>query len=186
MKTKRNLALALSLGLSLLLWVGCGLSKPRESSTALRDTALPGGDRYVVVLSLDGFRADYQSKAHTPNIDQMDRDGLSGSFRPCYPSLTFPNHYSMATGLHPNNHGLVGNQFWDDDTTGTPFNYLIVGTQSGNTYKLYVYDTNGGAPVGQPIKVVQGTGKVRKVRYLNSTSSLYMKYGFYYSFSAYD
>lgn len=76
--------------------------------------ARPGGDRYVVVLSLDGFRYDYQTKAHTPALDAMDREGLSGLFRPCYPSLTFPNHYSMTTGLHPNNHGLVGNEFWDE------------------------------------------------------------------------
>lgn len=111
---KTHIALALSFGLSLMLWAGCSLGKGRQGDTALKGTALPGGDRYVVVLSLDGFRADYQSKAHTPNIDKMDREGLSGSFRPCYPSLTFPNHYSMATGLHPNNHGLVGNQFWDE------------------------------------------------------------------------
>jgi len=44
----------------------------------------------------------------------MDREGLAGRFRPSYPTLTFPNHYSMATGLYPNNHGLVGNEFWDE------------------------------------------------------------------------
>lgn len=75
---------------------------------------VPKEERYVVVLSLDGFRDDYQTKAHTPNLDQMDKDGLSGSFRPCYPSLTFPNHYSMATGLHPDHHGIVANEFWDE------------------------------------------------------------------------
>ena len=81
---------------------------------------------------------------------------------------------------------FVANQFWDDETSGNVFNYLIIGTQSGNNYKLYVYETNGGAPVGSPVKVIQGSGKVRKVRYLNSTSSLYMKYGFYYAYNAYD
>lgn len=80
-----------------------------------RAARLDREDRYVVVLSLDGFRHDYQSKTQTPHLDQIDREGLSGTFRPCYPSLTFPNHYSMATGLHPNNHGLVGNEFWDEE-----------------------------------------------------------------------
>ena len=129
--------------------------------------------------------------------DHYATNGISASYIYCaeggklYACITNSGDFSeveikpegISSGEYIN---FVGNQFWDDDTTGTPFNYLIVGTQSGNTYKLYVYDTNGGAPVGQPIKVVQGTGKVRKVRYLNSTSSLYMMYGFYYSFSAYD
>lgn len=82
---------------------------PKANSLAKGET-----DQYVVVLSLDGFRDDYQSKANTPHLDAMDSEGLSGSFRPCYPSLTFPNHYAMATGLHPNNHGIVGNEFWDE------------------------------------------------------------------------
>lgn len=89
----------------------------RTKSLAICNTAnnLDLSERYVVVLSLDGFRADYQSKTETPNLDAIDQEGLSGTFRPCYPSLTFPNHYSMATGLHPNNHGLVGNEFWDEN-----------------------------------------------------------------------
>lgn len=70
-------------------------------------------DRYVVVLSMDGFRADYVDKAYTPNLDKMAKEGVSGALRPSYPTLTFPNHYSMATGLYPNNHGLVSNEFWD-------------------------------------------------------------------------
>lgn len=100
-----SLALALVFCFGLLLW-GCSTKKTSIAS-------IPN-ERYVVVLSLDGFRWDYQSMAATPALDQMDKEGLSGSFRPCYPSLTFPNHYSMATGLHPNNHGLVGNEFWDE------------------------------------------------------------------------
>lgn len=86
----------------------------RSQSTAYQHRATPGGDRYVVVLSLDGFRDDYQRQARTPHLDAMDKEGLSGSFRPCYPSLTFPNHYAMATGLHPDHHGIVANEFWDE------------------------------------------------------------------------
>lgn len=107
---KKLLSLALTatlIGSSLVAATG------RDSSKKTEHRATPGGDRYVVVLSLDGFRDDYQSKAHTPNLDAMDREGVSGSFQPCFPSLTFPNHYAMATGLYPDNHGLVGNEFWD-------------------------------------------------------------------------
>lgn len=105
-----SVALAIILGIASCAARG----KALERSGAIAEHARPGGNRYVVVLSLDGFRYDYQSKAHTPHLDAMDREGLSGSFLPCFPSLTFPNHYSMATGLHPNSHGLVANEFWDE------------------------------------------------------------------------
>lgn len=108
-----NLFLKLSLGLTLTISALSSCSS-RGQQSKYNNRALPGGDRYVVVLSLDGFRDDYQTKAHTPNLDAIDREGISGSFRPCFPSLTFPNHYAMATGLHPNNHGLVANEFWDE------------------------------------------------------------------------
>lgn len=110
---KRLLSLTLTAGL--LGTTALGLSVSGKNKTKLTsERATPGGDRYVVVLSLDGFRDDYQSKANTPNLDAMDKEGLSGSFRPCYPSLTFPNHYAMATGLQPDHHGIVANEFWDE------------------------------------------------------------------------
>lgn len=72
-------------------------------------------DRYVVVLSMDGFRSDYPIHAHTPTLDSLGRAGIRSAFRPCFPSVTFPNHYSMATGLHPDHHGLVNNFFYASD-----------------------------------------------------------------------
>lgn len=63
----------------------------------------------------------------------------------------------------------VGNQFWDSVMgVGTSFNYLIVGTQKGNQYKLYFYNTVGGAPDGDPVMTFTGTGTVKSVKYLNS------------------
>lgn len=69
----------------------------------------------------------------------------------------------------PSNENItyVANQFWFSNYQGTPFDYLIVGTQSGNTYKLYFYTTNGGAPTGAPVKTVQGTGILKKVRFMS-------------------
>lgn len=72
-------------------------------------------ERYVVVLSMDGFRSDYPSRAHTPTLDSLARVGIRAAFRPCFPSVTFPNHYSMATGLHPDHHGLIHNSFYAPD-----------------------------------------------------------------------
>ena len=74
---------------------GCGTTRQHTATLSQRT---PRQDRYVVILSLDGFRPDYQGRCATPNLDAMDREGLAGRFRPSYPTLTFPNHYSMATG----------------------------------------------------------------------------------------
>lgn len=62
----------------------------------------------------------------------------------------------------------VGNQFWSSVMgIGEDFNYLIVGTQKGNQYKLYFYKTVGGAPDGDPVMTFSGTGTVKSVKYLN-------------------
>ena len=64
---------------------------------------------------------------------------------------------------------FVANQFWNPVfSPGDPFNYLIVGTQKGSTYKLYFYETNGGAITGKPLMTKEGTGKVKCVRFLNT------------------
>jgi predicted AlkP superfamily pyrophosphatase or phosphodiesterase len=72
---------------------------------------------YLVILSMDGFRWDYPDSIPTPNLDAIARGGVKAvSLRPAFPSKTFPNHYTMATGLYPNNHGIVLNSFWDPDS----------------------------------------------------------------------
>lgn len=69
-------------------------------------------ERYVVVLSLDGFRSDYPDRANVPTLDSLAKAGVKAAFRPCFPSQTFPNHYAMATGLHPDHNGLIANSFY--------------------------------------------------------------------------
>lgn len=97
----RKLFLVISLSLYVLLSLSfTGCEAPRETN------------RYVVVLSMDGFRSDYADRSQTPTLDSLGKAGVKGTFRPCFPSVTFPNHYSMATGLHPDHHGLVNNFFY--------------------------------------------------------------------------
>lgn len=85
-----------------VLLVSCGFSSNNKK------------ENYVVVLSLDAFRWDYPTIVNTPNLNSIANEGVTvEAFIPCYPSKTFPNHYSMATGLHPNNHGIVCNRFYD-------------------------------------------------------------------------
>ncbi|MFY0689499.1 MAG: alkaline phosphatase family protein [Cyclobacteriaceae bacterium] len=68
---------------------------------------------YVLMVSFDGFRYDYISRVNTPNFDHIVEHGASADgLIPCFPSKTFPNHYSLVTGMYPGNHGLVDNSFY--------------------------------------------------------------------------
>ena len=72
---------------------------------------------YLILISLDGFRWDYQDLYETPAMDRLAARGVRAeSSQPVFPTLTFPNHYSIATGLYPANHGIVANDFPDRDS----------------------------------------------------------------------
>lgn len=67
---------------------------------------------YLVVVSLDGFRWDYPELFELDTLGEIARRGMRAErLLPVFPTLTFPNHYSIATGLFPSRHGIVGNHF---------------------------------------------------------------------------
>ena len=68
---------------------------------------------YVIVLSMDGFRHDLADHSNTPTLDSLARVGCYSEIYPVFPANTFPNHYTIATGLHPDHHGVVNNSFYD-------------------------------------------------------------------------
>jgi predicted AlkP superfamily pyrophosphatase or phosphodiesterase len=69
---------------------------------------------YVILVSFDGFRYDYVKKFNPPNFNKFISKGSQAeALIPSFPSKTFPNHYSLVTGLNPGNHGLVDNSFYD-------------------------------------------------------------------------
>ena len=70
---------------------------------------------YVVLVSLDGFRYDYAARYGAKNLQAIATQGASApdGMIPVYPSITFPNHYSIVTGLYPEHHGIVGMTFYD-------------------------------------------------------------------------
>ncbi len=72
---------------------------------------------YVVLVSLDGFRYDYAKKYGARHLLAIAAHGASApeGMIPSYPSLTFPNHYTLVTGLYPEHHGIVGNSFYDPE-----------------------------------------------------------------------
>ena len=70
-------------------------------------------EKYTLVVSFDGFRYDYINRVPTPNFDKFINGGvIASSLSPVFPSLTFPNHYSLATGYHANEHKILGNKFF--------------------------------------------------------------------------
>lgn len=70
---------------------------------------------YVILVSLDGFRYDYAKKYHAEHLLALAAEGASApeGMLPAYPSITFPNHYTIVTGLYPEHHGIVANNFYD-------------------------------------------------------------------------
>ena len=72
---------------------------------------------YVILISFDGYRWDYVNRDITPNINSLIDDGVkASSFKPVFPTKTFPSHISIVTGMYPENHGIIFNEFKD------PFN----------------------------------------------------------------
>ena len=70
---------------------------------------------YVVLVSLDGFRWDYAKRDNAIHLLALGKRGVWApeGMLPSYPSLTFPNHFTIVTGLYPEHHGLVANSFLD-------------------------------------------------------------------------
>jgi predicted AlkP superfamily pyrophosphatase or phosphodiesterase len=92
----------------------------QTSGPAAANEATQQGKPYVVLVSLDGFRYDYARKFGAAHLEQLGRAGITAeALTPAYPTLTFPNHYSIATGLYPAHHGIVDNTFYDPKRDAT-------------------------------------------------------------------
>lgn len=92
----------LSLLLLLVLLAGC------------RSIAPVNAPAPVLLISIDGFRADYLERYAPPVLTRLARQGVRAeALIPAFPTLTFPNHYTMVTGLYPDHHGIVGNTMFD-------------------------------------------------------------------------
>lgn len=98
--------------LSILTLTVFSLAVSACASLGARDAA-PARPKHVILVSIDGFRWDYLQRGATPTLSQLAAEGASGPMRPSFPSVTFPNHYTLVTGKHPDHHGIVGNSFID-------------------------------------------------------------------------
>ncbi|MEO7673836.1 MAG: ectonucleotide pyrophosphatase/phosphodiesterase, partial [Pyrinomonadaceae bacterium] len=74
----------------------------------------------VILISLDGFRYDYLDKFAPPTLNRLAKEGVRAKWMtPSFPTKTFPNHYTIATGLYPEHHGIIENNIWDFGSTFT-------------------------------------------------------------------
>jgi predicted AlkP superfamily pyrophosphatase or phosphodiesterase len=74
----------------------------------------------LILVSFDGFRWDYLDKAPTPNLHRLAARGVRArGLIPSFPTVTFPNHYTLVTGLYPEHHGVIANHMRDTATKRT-------------------------------------------------------------------
>src|SRR5438105_786168 len=82
--------------------------KPVAQITDLKPT--------VILISFDGFRWDYFDQVAAPNFHRLAAEGVRvAQLIPSFPSKTFPNHYTIVTGLYPEHHGIVFNKIFDPE-----------------------------------------------------------------------
>ena len=89
---------------------GCA-TQPHTDSTFHLQGAQPAP---LLLISIDAYRADYINRGLSPTLAMLAKDGVQAdSMQPSFPSLTFPNHYTLVTGLRPDHHGIVNNTMVD-------------------------------------------------------------------------
>ncbi len=84
---------------------------------AMAETRAP----VTILVSIDGFRPDYLQRGVTPSLNALAAAGVQAAMRPSFPSITFPNHYTLVTGLRPDRNGVVGNKMEDTRRPGEVF-----------------------------------------------------------------
>ena len=109
--------------LLLACWAGSGargqVAAPAAAQVVTADHGPNAAEQrakpYVVLVSMDGFRYDYPKRYGAKHLLEMAASGASApeGMIPSYPSVTFPNHYTIVTGLYPEHHGIVANTFYD-------------------------------------------------------------------------
>jgi len=91
----------------------CTFSADNHSSDITQDLS-PDLKPLVILISIDGFKPEYLGRGLTPELLELANNGsIAKGLIPSFPSVTFPNHYSLVTGLYPDHHGLVNNSMKD-------------------------------------------------------------------------
>ncbi|VAV94876.1 Alkaline phosphodiesterase I / Nucleotide pyrophosphatase [hydrothermal vent metagenome] len=104
--------------LLMFLLTGCAAVAPAEIPVKAH---IENRETVTILISIDGFRPDYLERGITPVLSALATDGIHGPMRPSFPTKTFPNHWTLVTGKHPDNHGVVGNTMEDIARPGEKF-----------------------------------------------------------------
>ncbi len=134
--TKRTFILGLVLVLSTLVVSSCKTSTNVIGSTPTINSKTALNKPYLILISLDGFRWDYVERFNPPHLSGFINNGVKAeSLISSFPSKTFPNHYTIATGMYPDKHGILGNSFYSNakDVTYSIGNREMV--EDGTFYK---------------------------------------------------
>ncbi|WP_266181574.1 ectonucleotide pyrophosphatase/phosphodiesterase [Dyella humicola] len=92
---------------------GCANQPTPASRAPTASTTKPAGTP-LLLISIDGYRADYIERGLSPALNELANGGVrAAGMQPSFPSLTFPNHYTIVTGLRPDHHGIVNNTMVD-------------------------------------------------------------------------
>ena len=109
--TSVRLSLALAATLALTSCASVPSDSPTAGSAPVTTPAAPK----LLLVSIDGLRADMLDRGITPNLSRLVDGGVRARWMtPSYPSLTFPNHYTLVTGLRPDHHGIIHNSMHED------------------------------------------------------------------------
>ncbi|MEG3088133.1 alkaline phosphatase family protein [Sphingomonas sp. PB4P5] len=105
--------------LATLALSACATTPPPPPAVAqgAQETRAP----VTILVSIDGFRPDYLDRGATPNLSRLAAEGVTGPMHPSFPSKTFPNHYTLVTGLRPDRNGIVANSMEDARRPGEKF-----------------------------------------------------------------
>ncbi|MBP7460545.1 MAG: alkaline phosphatase family protein [Candidatus Delongbacteria bacterium] len=111
MNTIRRHMRWIALGM-IILGLGCARSQAPKSG--ISHSSVESLKPYVLLISIDAYRYDYTDRFNPPNLRRFrDEGSWAQAMQSVYPSKTFPNHYSIITGLYPSHHGIVDNKFYD-------------------------------------------------------------------------
>ena len=111
--TKSGFLYGLVLIASSIALSSCQTETNSNESTLTTNSKASLEKPYLILISLDGFRWDYVNKYNPPHLSKFITNGVKAeSLIPSFPSKTFPNHYTIATGMYPDNHGILGNSFY--------------------------------------------------------------------------
>jgi len=94
-----------------LVTIGTGCATRPTAPTHPAELAKPAP---LLLISIDAYRYDYIERGFSPTLAMLAESGVrAASMQPSFPSLTFPNHYTIVTGLRPDHHGIVNNTMFD-------------------------------------------------------------------------